>query len=473
MRPARILLAVPLLAVPLLGPLLGVPVPARAAELGGFTIAADAAPVAIQIFEPTIPVPAEPQLELNLSYSRAKLSSGPTGQATSSLMWPGDGVGYGLPELLQNPDAKYPVKVDAAAPSGPEDAEQELAPGVGMTAHADGKAVESAAYMAKPATPTLPVVGLPIPPVLVAVESFSSHSRAAVSGDKATATSYATAGSVSLLGGLVKVNGLRVDAEATSDGSRGASQATVAWKSLTLAGTTFAATQDGVKSPVGVMALPKLPAAVSKRLAELGLSIDVPAVNRKDDGTAAKVTGQGLTVTLDTAVLRNKLDPTGLLGSGGLLDPVLALLPAELRTQLLPLLDLAPRFVFVTGVATSQATATPAYAGGAPPADPGPAGGSAGVSGDGGGGGVDGAGDVPGTEPAGPNTPVASARQWPAFPGVPWYLFVLGVGFAAAVSYGLRRFVGLMFAAAGCDLGAGAGVPNLRALAGRPSPGQR
>jgi hypothetical protein len=260
------------------GALLVVPAKAGVAGLGGFTLTAEAAPIAIQIFEPAIPIPAEPQLELNLSYSRAKFSSGPTGRGLSSLVWPGDAVGYGLPELLKNPDASYPVKVDAAHPSGPADAKQEIVPGTGMTSHADDKSVEAAAYIAKPALPLLPVPGVPIPSLLVGVESFSSQSKATVSGDKATATSYATAGSITLLGGLVKIDGLRADTEAVSDGSTGTTTGTVVWKSLTLAGQTIAVNQDGVTSPLGVTALPKLPANLTKVMANLGLSVALPKV---------------------------------------------------------------------------------------------------------------------------------------------------------------------------------------------------
>jgi hypothetical protein len=439
------------------GALLVVPTKARAAELGGFTLTADAAPIAIQIFEPTIPIPAEPQLELNLSYSRATFSSGPTGRAVSSLMWPGDGVGYGLPELLKNPDATYPVKVDAAYPSGPRDAQQELAPGTGMTSHADDTSIEAVAHIAKPALPSVPVPGLPIPPLLVAAESFSSQSRATVSGDKATATAYATAGSITLLGGLVKIDGLRVDTEAVSDGARGTTSATVVWQSLTLAGQSFATNQDAVTSPAGVTALPKLPPDVARRMADFGLAIDVPKVDKSTEATGAKVTGRGLTITLDTAVMRGKLD------LGSLLDPFLALLPSDLRTQLTPWLNLAPKFVFILGTATSQSTATPAFQGEAPPPPDNASVGGASVSGLGGSGSGPGgsSGDLP-SAPGGRTTPITSSRQWPVFPGVPWYLFVLGLGLAAATSYGLRRYVALMFAAEGCDLGAANGVPNLR-----------
>ncbi|GAA4736295.1 hypothetical protein GCM10023263_93570 [Phytohabitans rumicis] len=344
--------------------LLAVPAPAKAADLGGFTLTADAAPIAVQIFEPTLPIPAEPQLELNLSYSRAKLSSGPTGRAVSSLMWPGDAVGYGLPELLQSPDATYPVKVDAAHPSGPKDAKQEIAPGAAMTSHADATSVQAEAHGAKHASPAVAVPGLPIPPVLVAMEGFSSQSRTTVTGDRATAVSYATAGSVSLLGGLVKVDGLRVDTEAASDGARGTTTGTVVWQSLTLAGQKVAVNQDGVAAPTGVTKLPTLPADLTKQLATLGLAVNVPTVDKKVDGAGAKATGRGLTVTLDTGALLRRLNLTTLL------EPLLALLPADVRTQLTPWLNLAPRFVFVLGTATSQATATPAAAAAAPPPAP-------------------------------------------------------------------------------------------------------
>jgi hypothetical protein len=297
--------------------------------------------------------------------------------------------------------------------------------------------------------------------MLVAAESFSSQSKATVIGDKATATGYATAGSVTLLGGLVKIDGLRVDTEAVSDGAKGTTTATVVWKSLTLAGQTFAANQDAVTSPAGVTALPKLPPDVARRMADFGLGIDLPKVGKTTDATGAKVTGRGLTITLDTAVMRSKL------ALGSLLDPFLALLPPDLRTQLTPWLNMAPKFVFVLGTATSQSMATPAFQAEAPPPpDSGPVGGG---SGSGSGSGLGGSGSGPsgstGDAPpatGGTATPIASGRQWPVFPGVPWYLFVLGLALAAATSYGLRRYVALMFAAEGCDLGAANGVPNLR-----------
>jgi len=123
---------------------------------------------------------------------------------------------------------------------------------------------------------------------------------------------------------------------------------------------------------------------------------------------------------------------------------------------LTPWLNLAPKFVFVLGTATSQASATAAApAVEAPPATgPGAGGGGTGTA--------PGTGDLPPAGPAESTAPVAQGRGFPVFPGVPWYLFVVGLGAAAAASYGLRRAVAVMFGSGGCDLGATDGVPNLR-----------
>lgn len=424
--------------------LLLAPAPAKA-ELGGYTLRAEAAPVLLHIYEPVIPIPAEPQLELSLAYSRAMGSTGPTGRAVSSLLWPGDVVGYGLPELLQNPDGHYPVKVDAAHPSGPKDAAQEPVPGSGMRSHASEKAVEAKTAMASHTTPA--VGGLPLPGALISMDGVASHSRTEVTGDKAVATAYATAKTISLLGGIVKLHGLRAESSANSNGDKGESTSKVAWGSLTVVGQTFAFDDKGA----GPVPVPAIPADVTKRLADYGFSITLPKVDTKNDGATGKVTGQGLTITLDTAVLRNKF------ALGWLLDPLLALLPAEARDQLTPWLAMAPKFVFILGSAAAESTASPAFV---PdpitPGDPGLGGGSGST----GGGSVDGGGGtIPPTE--GEPVPVAN-RGWPAFPGVPWYLIALGVLFAAGAAYGLRGFAAGMFGAGGCELGMSNGVPNLR-----------
>ncbi|WP_020525619.1 choice-of-anchor P family protein [Catelliglobosispora koreensis] len=440
-------LARTVVALAVASPFFVLPAPAQAVELGGYELKAEAAPIAMHIYEKLIPIPAEPQLEVDMSFSRANFSTGPTGRSVSSLFWLGDAVGYGLPELLKNPDAKYPIKVDAAHPSGPKDGKQELVPGTGMVSHADEKGTIATSSIAKPQLPLTPPAGIPIPPMLIAVEAFSSESKTVVTADKVTSSAYATAGSISLLGGLVQIHGLRSECTATSDGSKGTASGKYSWGSITVAGQTFAATDAGVQSPLGVTPLPKMPDSVVRRLADFGLTITPPTVEQKVEGAAAKVLSRGMTITLDTSVMKSKLSLSWLL------DPLMALLPKELRNQVTPWLDLAPKFVFMLGTSAVEATAVPAFTDTpiAPPADTG-SGSSGGSSG--------GGGDIT-PAPTGEPVPVASAG-WPVFPGVPFWLVLVGLAMAAAVAGGLKKFAALMFGAGGCDLGAANGVPNLR-----------
>jgi hypothetical protein len=81
-----------------------------------------------------------------------------------------------------------------------------------------------------------------------------------------------------------------------------------------------------------------------------GREIFNKVVDKKVDSAGARVAGDGLTITLDTGALLRRLS------LAALLDPILALLPADLRTQLTPWLNLSPRFVFVLGTASSQAS---------------------------------------------------------------------------------------------------------------------
>lgn len=132
---------VPLCAAAIAGALL--PVSPVAAEekpraFSGYTAGATAAPVRIEIYEPTIPIPANPQLELVLGYSTVEADSG-SSQGRASWLWPGDSVGEGLktfveqlglpPQLGEN---GYPVQVNASQPSGAARQSDEPFPGTVM-----------------------------------------------------------------------------------------------------------------------------------------------------------------------------------------------------------------------------------------------------------------------------------------------------------------------------------------------------
>jgi hypothetical protein len=51
-----------------------------------------------------------------------------------------------------------------------------------------------------------------------------------------------------------------------------------------------------------------------------------------------------------------------------------------------------------------------------------------------------------------------------AFGGLPGQLMVGGVVAACAAAWGLRKYSSLLFGGAGCELGNGSGVPDLREI---------
>ena len=96
--------------------------------------AASATPVKIEIYEPTIPIPAVPQAEFDLGYTKVKADSAAR-KGRASWLWPGDAVGEGLktffdqlglpPQLGEN---GYPVQVNSQYPSGEAQAGQRAVP---------------------------------------------------------------------------------------------------------------------------------------------------------------------------------------------------------------------------------------------------------------------------------------------------------------------------------------------------------
>src|SRR5690348_10035233 len=83
---------------------------------GGFSTVATASPLKLEVFEPVIPIPTDPQFEMDFSYTRVEGNSGPSTTARASAMWPGPAIGEGLKtfgEQLHLPpqltDGGYPV----------------------------------------------------------------------------------------------------------------------------------------------------------------------------------------------------------------------------------------------------------------------------------------------------------------------------------------------------------------------------
>ena len=225
----------------------------------GYNSSAWAAPVKIEFYEPTIPIPADPQFEVELGYSRVEAETG-LGRGRGSWLWPGDPVGegaktfveqLGLPKELG--ERGYPVQVNSTYPTGPEQQNDEPFPGTIMRTSADaqqvvaqvgaspdGQAQEPGADDGDgggaPETPGLPEVpGLPIadltdfgaaitgaaeepepgpsgapgmPEELAALVDFTGYtstSSAQTGTDLVRTASRSALGDVSLVGGLITV----------------------------------------------------------------------------------------------------------------------------------------------------------------------------------------------------------------------------------------------------------------------------
>jgi hypothetical protein len=153
---------VPLLATGLVAAVLpwSAAAPAHAEEkkpFSGYSTEAKATPVLLEIYEPTIPVPATPQAELSFGYSTVEADSS-SSKGRSSYLWPGDPVGeglktiveqLGLPPELAGPIAAqgYPVQVNSQYPSGPETEADEPFPGTVMrTRSGDGSVSASTGF---------------------------------------------------------------------------------------------------------------------------------------------------------------------------------------------------------------------------------------------------------------------------------------------------------------------------------------
>jgi hypothetical protein len=122
----------------------GAGAPAVAAEGGdfGYSALTIAAPVYVEIYEPTIPIPATPQADMSFGYTKVLADSG-SARGRASFLWPGDAVGegaktifenLGLPPEISGPIAEqgYPVQVNSGYPSGPESEADNPIPGTVM-----------------------------------------------------------------------------------------------------------------------------------------------------------------------------------------------------------------------------------------------------------------------------------------------------------------------------------------------------
>ena len=543
-------------------------------EFAGYAATTTATPVRVEIFEPTIPIPASPQAELNLGYSIVKADSS-TSRGRASYFWPGDAVGegfktivenLGLPPELAGPIAEqgYPVQVNSNHPAGPESESSEDFPGsISRTSASAEKTTALAGYSTDcrlgqpdaapaeegeggeggedegpipglPGLPDLPFPGIPglgealsstvdqtvttltggalsttgqkgqkggakaaeeevecpIPAQLAAVidlggvgaSSTVTRSTDDDGIERVKAVSRSVVGEVSLLGGIITLDGLVSTARTTSDGAKATVKGVTDYGTLTIAGQKFRYGSDGFEAAGTPQDLPGLPADPNQALEALGIQLLLPQPTEEREGDKGTVAVGGLQVVIDAGVLRTQLV------NGGLpIDAIaeaIAGLPfpeeaGQLKSLLGAALNLSPKFVITIGNASAVVDTSPEIEipdfepdetdnDPTSPVDTG--------SGAGGTGGDLGGGDLPASDPApaGGGEPAIGdtgtltdagpvGAGLPELFSIPGALFFGGILGATVLGSYLRR-LGLLALGGGvsCAHGLESGLPDLR-----------
>lgn len=492
---------------------------APATDFGGFSTIATASPLKLEVFEPAIPIPTEPQFEMDFSYTRVLGDSGPTTTARASAMWPGPAIGEGLktfgeqlglpPQLTEN---GYPVQVNSGYPSDTTQAASEPFPGMIQRVNAGEKrTVAKAGYTGSgdladgdaggtSSSSTNPLAALssgdlsalgniltgtktgnndnPISTnpmgalsLLIDFDGMTSVSSTDYTGDTVTATATSRIGELRLLLGLIKLTGVNVVTKVTSSIDGGVKTTrTVDVGGMTIAGQKFSYGPDGFTAAGSTTPVPGLPTQAADLLKMLGVAIEVPAPVVTKDGTSGRIDAEAVRVTLDTKPLRSKLPSLPL-------DSIVNQLPDLpgqanlLKGLLLSLNTFSPRLVLHLGQATAAATTVPAidFGGGGTPSVSTP-------TGTGGGTGtgttappadLGAPGELPPAATAPPTTTptvdVSAPSHLPPLGSIPGMLGLLGLLLASFVGWYLRRAGGLLFGAGGsCTHGLKAGIPDLR-----------
>jgi hypothetical protein len=363
--------------------------------------------VHIELYEPTIPIPADPQAELSLGYSTVE-SDSTSSIGRASYLWPGDAVGEGYKTIIENlgfpPQVSgplagdgYPIQVNADSSGRPSDKDEPF-PGMVMRAQASANRTSAqTGYSTNcqvddgqqqgdkpdpggeppglPQIPGAPTVPSPstktsststqqhrdataakakssckIPAELAALVDFGGYistSGFANTGSVVSATSRAALTDVALLGGVITISDVHAGSLAVSNGQQGTPRGRAGYGTLAIAGQEFALGPDGVEAAGHAQKIPGLPDQPAKALTSLGVTIAAPKPKTSQRGDQATTDVAALVVTIDSAKLRHKLDAIPF-------DDIVNAIPdqaGDLKKVLGAAVHLAPKFVITLGEA--------------------------------------------------------------------------------------------------------------------------
>jgi hypothetical protein len=332
----------------------------------------------------------------------------------------------------------------------------------------------------KPPPPLKPTPDLPLPVGkllggLATVKNVSSNSTVDVENKTITVSAQAHMSEISLLHGLITIDGIKVVSTTVSDGKKATTSGVIRPVGVTIAGLDLGLDGSGIAVGGGdTTDLPEIPSTVGDLLAKLGIEFELAPSEESVDGATGMLYSDALVISIDTQPLKTALNLGGLIGP---LQDLVSQIP-QLGSQLGPLLGLGPKIVFRIGDVYSSANAAPAYVGPVvPPTDPGDGGGNTGNGNGNGNGGV-----VPPIDPGGVTPPIDSgpvqnppdenqpiaqpqptAFTLPGLGDVPKILILGGLALAVLAGWLFRTFGGFLLGGAGrCSFGLSTGVPDLR-----------
>ena len=473
------------------------PAASGATSLGGYQGVALADAVHIEIIDPVIPLPSDPQVDVGVGYTKAQVDTGPVSRATASYLWPGDVLGDGFGQLVGG-DAQYPIQVNSKYPAtaaAPAKSAALVTDGNGMWTSTNGnvtKAHTTGLGIAGPDTNLLSNIGKglgqilgqkPNPPLtpqapvqvskalagIATVENVKSESSAVVGPKSFTTSAHTTASNIDLLGGLISIKGFDMTAQTVSDGKKAVNTGHATIGGIGIAKNVISLEDGGINIAKAHIKLPALPDLLVNSLKEIGIEIKTTVTSPTVTGATGSFSAQGLVITIDTHPLRAALN-----APFGILSQILNQLPSNpLTDQLSSLVHLAPKFVITIGDVSTSASASPAYVGppvtgptgstpgGGPVTNPGTTGNT--------GGGVIPPGSVPSGNPGTPTQPgtqpgtVPTAYNFPGLGSIPRIVILAALLLAAVGAWLFRVLGGVLFGAGRtCAYGLSTGVPDLR-----------
>ncbi|MDP2775911.1 MAG: hypothetical protein Q8O61_20320, partial [Nocardioides sp.] len=317
----------------------------------------------------------------------------------------------------------------------------------------------------------------PIPAALAAVVDIGGYSSSSsiVNDDKRVeGVNRSAVGEVSLLGGIVKIGGVRAKAVAHSNGAKGRGEGVADYGVVTIAGQKFRFGPDGFEAAGQGAEIPGLPDAPKAALAELGISFSTPKPVYETDGDKIHTSVVGLSVEIDLKTVNKVLTQLPL-------NDIFIQLPDDLgplKSALLSAANLSTRIKINLAVADGTVDTVQGIDIPTPPApEPEPEAEEDGeATGGNTGGGTGGVAAPPGgtsapTAPGGDSAPAAGelpvdaelTSGLPKLFSIPGLLLVAGLLGAGLVGSYLRRIGALALGGgAACPHGLDSGLPDLR-----------